>query len=251
MDLVSIITPLYNAEAWIEETAESIFKQTHTNWEWIIINDCSKDASYSIVEKLAAKDSRIKILNNETNLKTARTRNRGIQAASGKYLAFIDSDDIWHPEKLEKQISFMKATGAKLSFHAYRKFRKSIENQGQTIQVPEKVNYKDLLKSNVIACLSAMYDAEALGKVEMPDGYKAREDYLCWLRILKRIDFAYGMNECLGFYRILNTSYSANKLEVAKFQWKLYREVEKLNLFSSTVNFIFYSLHGIIKNKIT
>jgi glycosyltransferase involved in cell wall biosynthesis len=251
MDLVSIITPLYNAEAFIEETAQSIFNQTYANWEWIIINDCSKDSSLEIAQKLASKDARIKVLSNEQNLKTAQTRNNGIRESRGKYIAFIDSDDIWHPKKLETQVKFMKETGAKLSYHAYRKFRANISNQGDLITVPDKLNYVDLLKSNFIACLSAMYDAEALGRVEMPDGYKAREDYLTWLKILRTTnEYAYGTNECLGYYRILNNSYSANKLEVAKLQWKLYREVEKLNIIKAALNFTFYSLNGIIKNKI-
>jgi teichuronic acid biosynthesis glycosyltransferase TuaG len=245
---VSIITPLYNAEAWIEETAQSIFNQTYQNWEWIIVNDCSKDNSLEVVQNLAKKDSRIRILSNEKNVRTAQTRNNGIRESKGKYLAFIDSDDIWHPQKLEKQVKFMQLTGAKLSYHAYRKFRGGMENQGELIRVPEKVNYNDLLKSNVIACLSAMYDTEALGKVEMPDGYKAREDYLTWLKILRTTnEYAHGINECLGYYRILQSSYSAQKKEMAILQWRLYREVEKLSLPRTVINFIFYALNGFLK----
>lgn len=250
MDLVSIITPLYNAEAWIEETADSIFQQTYTNWEWIIINDYSKDSSYSKVQKLAENDWRIKLLNNDQNLKTALTRNRGIREAKGKYIAFIDADDIWHPLKLEKQISFMKETGAELSYHAYRKFRGTIDNLGSIVHVPETVNYRELLKSNVIACLSAVFDAESLGKVEMPDGFKAREDYLCWLKILKTTEKAYGMSDCLGYYRVHHTSYSSNKFEVAGLQWSLYRNHERLNIFQSAVNFSFYLFNGYLKSKI-
>lgn len=251
MDLVSIITPLYNAEEWIAETAQSVLNQTYKNWEWIIVNDCSSDASQLIVESIAMADHRVKIINNEVNLKTAQTRNKGIRASKGKYIAFIDSDDIWHPQKLEKQISFMKTKGITFSYHAYKKFRGSLRDQGVLINVPEKVSYNDLLRSNVIACLSAIFDAEALGRVEMPDGYKAREDFLTWLTILRTNQIrAFGINECLGFYRVLNNSYSANKVEVAKLQWKLYREVEKLNILESAIYFSFYALNGIMKNRV-
>lgn len=249
MDLVSIITPLYNAEKFIQETAESIFAQSYPHWEWIVVNDCSSDASSEIIEKYATLDPRIKLIKNEKNLKTAQTRNRGIAQAKGKYIAFIDSDDIWHPEKLSKQIEFMKRTGSSFSYHAYRKFRGSVDNTGNLITVPDELSYTDLLKSNQIACLSAVYDAETIGKFDMPDGYKAREDYLCWLNILKTIPAAHGINECLGYYRVLPNSYSSNKLEVAKLQWRVYREVEKLNVAQSAIYFLFYSCLGFIKSK--
>lgn len=251
MELVSIITPLYNAEKWILETANSVKAQTYSNWEWIIVNDCSTDSSLKLVEELAATDGRIKVITNSVNLKTAKTRNRGIREAKGRYIAFIDSDDIWVPEKLEKQISFMKKNGVSFSYHAYKKFRDSLACQGAVINVPESVDYKELLKTNSIACLSAIYDVEILGKIEMPDGYKAREDYLTWLKILRTRNIkAYGLSDCLGYYRILNNSYSGNKIEVSKIQWKLYREVEKLNLFQAIPTFIFYLLNGFLKYRV-
>jgi teichuronic acid biosynthesis glycosyltransferase TuaG len=250
MELVSIVTALYNAEKYIEETAQSVFAQTYTNWEWIIVNDCSKDSSAEIVEKMAQKDKRIRIIHNEKNLKTALTRNRGIDEAKGRYLAFIDSDDLWTIDKLEKQVSFMELNQASLSFHAYKKFRGDVSQTGSLIMVRDKVNYSELLKTNSISCLSAMYDTKRVGKVHMPDGYKAREDYLCWLQILKKSDYAYGMNECLGFYRIIPSSYSANKAEVAKLQWKIYRNHEKIGFLSSCIHFAFYALNGYMKYKV-
>lgn len=251
MDLVSIITPLYNAELWIRETASSVLSQTHQNWEWIIVDDCSSDSSLAIVRELASADRRIVVLQNERNLRTAQTRNRGIRGARGRFVAFLDSDDIWHPQKLERQIEFMKMTDAALSFHAYRKFRGDLSTAGIVIHGPSKVSYRELLRTNVIACLSAMYDASKLGKVEMPDGYKAREDYLTWLKILRTTGgFAYGMHDCLGYYRIVGTSYSAKKVEMAKLQWRLYREVEQLGYFDATVSFMFYMLHGYLKAKV-
>lgn len=250
MEKVSIITPLYNAEMYILATAQSVLNQSYTNWEWIVVNDCSSDNSVKLVESLASCDPRIKLIHNSTNLKTAQTRNKGIREASGRFICFLDSDDLWHPEKLKNQVEFMLKNDYEFTFHAYKKFRESFENRGATIPVPDCVDYRDLLKTNSIACLSAMYDAKKLGKVYMPDGYKAREDYLCWLSILKRGYRAYGFNKPLGFYRILPRSYSANKLEAARNQWLLYRNHEKLNLVDCCINFSFYALNGFIKYSV-
>lgn len=249
MATVSIITPVYNSEKFLQETADSIFGQTFQDWEWILVNDCSKDGSLDLIKSLANKDSRVKFLSNEENLNTARTRNRGIEVAEGRFLAFIDSDDIWHPKKLEKQINFMIRNEVAFSYHGYTKFYDSEKRVLKHIYVPERVNLKDMLMSCSVGSLTAMYDTHKVGKVLMPDGFRAREDYLCWLEILKKIDFAYGIQESLGYYRVLPSSYSGNKLKAAHTQWRVYREYFKQNLGAASLNFAHYALKGYLNHK--
>jgi teichuronic acid biosynthesis glycosyltransferase TuaG len=249
-DLISIITPLYNAEAWIKETAESVLKQTYQNWEWIIVNDCSKDSSVRILKELIAGDPRVIFVENEKNLGPAGSRNKALDFAKGKYIAFIDSDDLWHPLKLSKQIAFMQSTGTSLSYHSFRRFKGDFSTtSGTLMSVPERVTRRDLLKSNIIMCSTAMYNAEKVGKVEMQDGYK-REDLLAWLKILTISgDSAQGISECLGYYRVHGNSYSAKKLEMAHYQWRVYREVEGLDVLSSSFYFAFYAVKGALKSR--
>lgn len=249
MDLVSIITPLYNSEKFILQTAKSVLEQTYTNWEWIIIDDCSTDSSLQLVTELARQDSRVKIIRNTINLRTSKTRNRGIEEAKGKYIAFIDSDDIWLKEKLETQIHYMKSKNLLFTYHPYKKFYESEKIVGHSIYVPDRVNHEDLLKTCSIGTLSVVYDQEALGKMYMGELDK-REDFICWLSILKKIDFGYRVDKPLALYRIDKKSYSSNKLEVAKLQWRVYREFEGFNPFKSMIYFMFYSLYGYLKHKI-
>lgn len=249
MSKVSIITPVYNSADYIQETAESVLNQTFKNWEWILIDDCSTDKSLSIIQKMASKDSRIKIIVNDKNIKTALSRNRGIEIATGKYIAFIDSDDLWHPQKLEKQVYFMESNNHYFSYHSFSMFYDTERKIRKILTVPEKISFSDLVKTSSIGSLAAMYNCKVIGKIMMPDGYKAKEDYLCWLEILKRCDYAFGMTDILGYYRIHPHSYSYNKKEAAFNQWRVYREYLKLNIFSSSLNFFSYALNGFIKHR--
>lgn len=249
MDLVSIITPVYNSERYILATAQSIFSQSYSNWEWIIVDDCSTDDSLKVIEQFAKNEPRITILKNSTNLQAAKSRNRAIEHARGRYIAFIDSDDIWVSEKLMMQIAFMKKKDIAFSYHSYKKFYGDMDYIGALINVPVVVSKQDILRTCSIATLSVVYDTKIVGKVPMGTIDK-REDLICWLKILNKSAYAYGMTESLGFYRVHFNSYSANKIEVAKLQWKVYREIEKLNLFHSLVYFFFYSLNGIIKRGV-
>jgi len=246
--LVSIIMPNYNSVQFIEETIISVFAQTYKNWELVLVDDCSTDSSVKIIESLMAEDKRIKLIKLRENSGPAIARNHAIQEAQGRYLAFLDSDDLWHPKKLSKQIAFMKEQDIALSYTGYCCIE---EDSGQSIDeiyAPQKVDYNELLKQNIIGCLTAIYDTKKLGKVYMPNIDK-RQDFGLWLNILKKIPYAYGINEPLAYYRVRSASVSSNKILASKYNWKLYREVEKLPLHKAIYYFGWYTYKSILKYK--
>lgn len=246
---VSIITPSYNSSRYISQTIESVLVQTYENWEMIIVDDVSPDHSNEIIEEYAKKDNRIKLIKLEKNSGAANARNEGIQQAVGKYIAFLDSDDIWLPEKLTKQIEFMHKNEVVLCYSSYFIMDENSKQIGQFNISKTKVSYKELLKTCIIGNLTAMYDAEQLGKFYMED--IGHEDYTLWLKILKKIDNAYGIEKPLAKYRISKKSISSNKIKAATWQWKIYREVEKLSLFESIYYFVQYVYYGVRKYKKT
>jgi teichuronic acid biosynthesis glycosyltransferase TuaG len=231
-ELVSIITPSYKSEKLISQTIESVLAQTYENWEMIIVDDLSPDNSNVVIEKYCKKNSRIKLVKLKKNSGPAVARNRAIEEADGRYIAFLDADDLWHYEKLEKQIDFMKSNKYELSYTSYATMRESGELLNNIIKARSTLNYKELLKSNKIGCLSAIYDTKRIGKIYMPL-IKKRQDYGLWLRILKRVDFAYGMDQILGTYRIMPNSVSSNKIGLLKYNYALFREHEKFSILKS------------------
>lgn len=244
--LVSIITPLYNSEKYIEETIESVLNQTYKNWEMLIVDDCSKDNGVEIVNEYVLKDKRIKLFRNEKNEGVSFSRNRAIDLSQGKYIAFLDSDDLWKREKLEKQISFMEKNNIDLSYTGYEKINMDGSLRGE-IKVPEKLDYRELLKNCLINCISGVYRKE---KLEVFRFRKTKaEDYIFWLEILKQVDYAYGIQESLAYYRVSNNSRSSNKLDIVKFHWKIYREYEKLNFFKAVYYYFIYIKRGMGRYK--
>lgn len=240
--LVSVITPAYNAADFIQKTIQSVQRQTYDNWEMIIVDDQSKDRTIEILKELEKEDNRIRVIQLETNQGPAVARNTAIQAASGKYLAFLDSDDQWLPEKLTKQLAWMQKQNAAFSFTQYFVIDEHGAEQGLEGEIPARVGYKDLLKQNTIGCLTVMLDKEKIGHVEMVN-IRTRQDYALWLDICKRGFEAYGMPEPLALYRKQAESISSNKMKMAKQNWKVYREVEKLNLLQSSWYFMHYAFH--------
>lgn len=243
---ISIITPSYKSERFISQTIESVLVQTYQNWEMIIVDDNSPDNSNKIIEEYASKDSRIKLIKLDKSSGPAVARNTAIENAKGRFIAFLDADDIWLPEKLKKQINFMLKNNIEFSFTEYYKIDENGEKISGVIKRPQKVNYNKMLKSNYIPCLTAIYDTKKLGKVYMPLILK-RQDYGLWLKILKKIDFAYALNEPLALYRIHSNSVSSNKFVAAYYVWKLFREVEKLNIFKSSYYFTNYMIISYFK----
>ncbi len=246
-ELVSIITPSYNSSKYIEETINSVLHQTHQNWEMIIVDDVSPDNSNQIIEQYIQKDRRIKLIKLEKNSGPAIARNTAIKKAKGRYIAFLDADDLWKSEKLEKQIKLMQENDLAFTYSSYDLIDKDGTNLG-TFITKEEISYKEMLKTCSVGCLTAIYDTQKLGKLYMPLILK-RQDYGLWLKILKEIKMTQGILEPLATYRILEHSVSSNKFKAAQYQWKIYREVEKLNIFASIYYFVHYAINGIIKYK--
>ena len=244
-DLVSIITPMYNAKETIESTIASVQAQTYKNWEMIIVDDCSIDGSAAYVEQCASKDVRIRLIRHEHNCGIAETRNTAMQHAQGRYVAFLDSDDLWLPQKLEKQISFMKEHDAAFSHTACAVVNESGQKIGKIRHVPLQVRYDELLKGNVINCLTVIIDVKRIGHLVMPA--IRHEDYACWLGILQKEEYAWGLDEVLAEYREVGTSMSGNKFRVAQWQWSIYRNYLKLNFIKSIYCFVHYAWNALRK----
>lgn len=244
--LVSIIIPVYNAFRFLEETINSIQEQTYSNWEAIFIDDCSSDNSYNLIKKYQKEDKRIKLIKNKTNSGAAVSRNNGIDHAEGDYLCFLDADDKWHPEKLEKQINFMQELNCEFSFTGYQFANEKCNPNGKIVSVPDKINYKQALKNTTIWTSTVMFDMNKLSKedIHMPN-IKRGQDTATWWKVLKKIKYAYGLNEVLSYYRRTNNSLSANKLTALKRTWNLYRNVEHLNILSSFYNFCWYCFNAV------
>ncbi|WP_404429383.1 teichuronic acid biosynthesis protein TuaG [Sutcliffiella horikoshii] len=240
---VSIITPSYNAEKFIQETINSVKGQTMTDWEMIIVDDCSSDRTRDILEENAAIDPRLKVIFLEENSGAAVARNTALKNARGNFIAFLDSDDLWKPEKLEKQIQYMKNNDFAFTFSAYELMDEESHMLQKVIKAPESIDYKGLLKNTIIGCLTVMLDRSKVGDVQMPN-IRTRQDFALWLSILRKGHIAHGIQEPLSIYRLVEGSISSNKLKTAKRNWYVYREIEKLSLPYASwcfVNYAFYA----------
>ena len=244
---VTIIMPSYKSEKFIIESVESVLAQTYSNWELIIVDDCSPDDSNKVITKYVDSDYRIKLIKLQKNSGPAIARNMAIETANGRYIAFLDSDDVWLPNKLEKQIKFMQDNDLAFTYSSYKLVGEDNEDFGLFI-TKDKISYFDMLKTCSVGCLTAIYDTEKIGKQYMPLILK-RQDYGLWLKILKLIGETRGILEPLATYRIRKNSVSSNKVKAAKYQWKIYREIEKLSCLKSLYYFAFYAYNGIIKYK--
>lgn len=244
--LVSIITPVYKAEKFIEETIKSVQGQTYSNWEMLLVDDVSPDHSVEIIQQYIAEDDRIKLIQLEENSGAAIARNTAIKHSKGKYIAFLDSDDLWLPEKLMKQVRFMQEGNKSFSFTAYGIIKEDGLKTGKEVRVPENINYDGLLKNTIIGCLTVMLDKEQIGKIEMLN-IRTRQDFVLWLDILKRGHLAHGLDEVLAYYRKVEGSISSNKIKTAKRNWYVYREIEKLSLPKAVYSFIGYAFNALKK----
>ncbi|TVZ54874.1 glycosyltransferase involved in cell wall biosynthesis [Lutibacter sp. Hel_I_33_5] len=244
-NLVSIITPSYNSSKYIEETIKSVQNQKHTNWELLITDDGSKDNSVEIILKLLKKDKRIKIFQIQ-NSGPAIARNNSIKHAKGKYLAFLDSDDIWFSNFLSVSLKKILFTEG-FVFASYKRCHEiTLKEVYKDFIVPEKVSYQDILKTNSISCLTAFVDIGRLGKEFMPEVI-FRQDMGLWLKYLKKIKFAEGIQEPLAIYRIRNKSHSRNKIRILKPQWFFYRHIEKASVLKSIYYMIIWAFYGMKK----
>ena len=235
--------PAFNAASVVAASIRSVVAQGYVDWELIVVDDHSSDDTAPAVQALAAEDGRIRLIRLPENGGPAVARNTAIAAARGRYLAFLDSDDVWLPSKLARQLEFMRKTGAAFSYGAYYKIDADGRRCGR-VDVPARTTYRRLLKTNVIGCLTAMYDTAVLGRVFMP-GIRKGQDYGLWLELLKRVDCAYGMSEPLAEYRVQAGSISSDKLESSLWVWRVYRQVERLSLPRAAYYFAHYAFHGL------
>lgn len=240
---VSIVMPCHNAAPFLAATIESVQAQSFAGWELLIVDDRSHDDSRAIAGRYAASDARIRCFALEVRSGPALARNHGIERARGRYVALIDSDDVWKPEKLARQLAFMRAQDAAMSYTAFEKIDHEGARIGGVIHVRERVSYHDILDTNDIKTSSFVFDTDKLGKNYVPD-FGMREDFIFFLALLKKTPWAHGLDEPLIQYRIWPHSRSRNKLRAARFQWRVYREVEKLPLLQSLRHFAIYARHG-------
>lgn len=240
---VSVITPVYNTEEFLRETIESVLNQTYENFEYILIDDCSLDNSAEIIKEYQQSDSRINYIKLNENLGAAVARNTGLENAEGRYIAFIDSDDVWHPEKLEKQLMFMQKYGRAFTYTKYERISEEGEFEGAP-NFPEKLNYTGLLKNTAIACSTVVIDRKIIEDFRMPLVRKG-QDTATWLQILKNHDYAYLVDDVLNQYRTRRNSLSNNKWYALKRTWNTYRNIEKLPIYKSSYFFVFYVVNAL------
>lgn len=236
--LVSVIMPAYNAESYIEESIQSVLRQTYKHLELIVIDDCSSDNTRLIVDKYITQDDRVKLISNAANKKVAYSRNAGIQKACGEYIAFLDSDDIWLSEKLSVQISEMERKGYLVSHGSYYRIDKFGKKIGKVCS-ESVVSYKDMLKGNKIGNLTGIYNASVIGKVFQNN--IGHEDYKMWLEILSSHD-SIGIKEPIGSYRVLDGSVSSNKLKAVRWHYNIVNEAllgNKIKSFYFTSIYLF------------
>ncbi len=244
--LVSIITPSYNAQQFIEACIASVRVQSYENWEMIIVDDCSKDKSVVIIERLMLEESRIKLISLSENMGAANARNRALEEAKGEYIAFLDSDDLWEAKKLEKQIAFMQKYKYAFTFTDYVPISEDATQQYSVVSVPGEIDYVGYCKNTIIGCLTVMIDRRETGDFKMPV-IKSSQDMALWLLLMKRGFKAYGLNEVLAKYRLVKNSNTSKKIDAAMDVWRIYREIEKLSLLKSSWYFVHYIFNAIKK----
>ena len=246
--LVSVITPTYNCGKFIGATIASVQNQDYNNWEMIIVDDCSQDGTKNIVTEIAAKDDRIKYFCLEKNSGAAVARTKAMQLANGEYMAFLDSDDLWVPNKLTSQLAFMKDNGYAFTCTAYEQIDENGELLGKVIKTISKTDYNRLLLDCPVGNSTVVYSVKQMGKFEVPNIRKRNDDAL-WLKMLKKEQYIYGMQDVLMQYRIRSGSISNNKLKVIKYHWILYREIEHLGVLRSLFHIGYWCVIKALKVK--
>lgn len=242
MPLVSIITPAYNCSKTILETFKSIENQSYSNWEWIVVEDHSSDNTFELVNNLATANKKIVLLRTPKNSGTAIARNLAIDKAKGRFISFLDADDLWKPNKLQTQIDFMLKNNASFTYSNYDVLT---EDDKITSFVPKKdfADYRTLLKRNDIGCLTVAYDTLKVGKAYMPLDAQKREDYAAWLDVTKRGIVAIRINENLAIYRLGNATLTSNKKKMIKYHYRVYRHHEKMGILKSLYYLFVFSLN--------
>lgn len=244
--LVSVIVPCYNMEKFIAHTIESVLRQTYTHWELLIVDDASTDRTVSLVNSLCGQDYRIHVDVNTEHSGVATARNHAIQKAQGRFLAFLDADDLWHHEKLERQLQYMISKHIGFCYTAYDCIDEDDNYLERQIRTIGKVDYNKYLRNTIIGCSTVMIDRDIVGEVKVPN-YRTSQDTATWLRLLKKGFVAYDLDQLLTHYRVRKHSNSSNKLKAASDLWHVYRDQEGLSLLKASYCFGCYAFNAIKK----
>ncbi|MGF1691962.1 glycosyltransferase family 2 protein [Photobacterium kagoshimensis] len=248
---VSIITATYNSRSYISETYQSILNQSLVEWEWIVTDDCSTDGTFEYLKDLACIDDRLVINRLDVNSGAAVARNNSIALASGTFIAFVDSDDVWEENKLKLQTDFM-GDDIDFSFTAFKIFEQDGSRKNRTVDATHNIecfNYKDILaKKATLGCSTVMIRNNGIFDLTMPN-LRTGQDYALWLKILRNGAKAHIFKKVLTSYRITPGSISRNKIKKAIRQWSIYRKEEKLNIFQSSYYFVHYALRAIFRKR--
>lgn len=246
MPFISVILPMYNAENFIEETIKTVLNQTYQNFEILIVDDCSNDKSVNIVESLMKEYKNIKLYKNTENLGVAISRNRAVKNSNGRFICYLDADDLWLPNKLEKQLNFALQNDCAFSFTGYEFATSTGEKSGKIVNPPKTINYKEALRNHTIFTSTVMLDLSKLKKedVMMPN-VRRGQDTATWWKILKITNKAFCLQEPLSLYRRTNSSLSSNKLKAIKRTWYLFRKVERLTFIQTIIPFIGYAYNAV------
>ena len=244
--LVSVIMPCYNMERFISDTIASVRKQTYPNWELLIVDDASTDRTVEIAKAYCETDSRILLVVKDKHSGIAASRNQSIHMAHGRFLAFLDADDIWHPEKLERQLRFMTDKNIGFSYSTYDWIDEDGKPLNKTIKAVDNLTYEMYLRNTIIGCSTVMLNTDIVGEVTVPN-FRTSEDTATWLNILRKGFIAYAIDQPLTSYCIRTRSASSNKLKASADLWKVYRQNEKLPFFKASNCFLHYAFHAIKK----
>ena len=247
--LVSIVVPVYNAAPYIENTVQMVLQQTYQDFELILVDDCSTDNSVALLEELLEqrKDVRLRLVKKERNQGAAAARNTGLDMASGRYIAFLDADDVWLPHRLEAGLRFMEEKKAGFVFSAYEFGDEQARGTGKIVHVPEKLTYRKALSRTVVFTTTTLFDTTLVPKELLRMPTVPSEDTATWWQILRNGHVAYGLDQVLAIYRRPAKSLSSNKLVALQRIWNLYRKQEKLGLFSSAFYFCFWALRATLR----
>ena len=244
--MVSVIMPCYNMERFITDTIHSVVNQTFVNWELLVVDDASTDGTVELVKALCEKDDRIHLSVNSEHSGIAKTRNRCIKQAKGRFFAFLDADDLWHPDKLQRQISFMQERQMGFSYTAYDLIDEEGKPLGKTIKTAGDLDYEAYLRNTIIGCSTVMVDTHKVCRVVVPD-FRTSEDAATWLDILKHGFVAYAFEQPLTSYKIRRKSASSNKFKASADLWSVYRQNEKLPFLKAACCFLCYVFNAIKK----
>lgn len=247
--MVSIIVPVYNVKKYIVETVECVRCQTYDNWELLLIDDCSNDGTAQKLDEYLKRtdDGRIKVTHLSENIGAAKARNFGVEQASGRYIAYLDADDLWEPQKVERELAFMKEKDAAFAFTGYEFADEGGNGMGRIVHVPETLNYRQALKNTTIFTTTVMFDTDKIPKALLQMPQVKSEDTALWWKVLRNGYIAHGLDENLVRYRRIGRSLSSNKLKAIRRIWYLYRKVEGLGLFESAWNFCFWAMRAVAR----